>query len=181
MRLMQGMSPSACVVKLASNLECAIYGASKVTDFEEVKELLLAATVAGGVDEESIRQAEAKLGIRFPPSYRAFVSHFGAALCRGFELAGLFDAGKDDDGPPLWSDVVAATTQRRRISGGLIPNEYVPVSDDGGDYTFFLDMSRANAEGECPVVAIGPGADAVVVAEDFFDFVKRSFEGSLSF
>jgi hypothetical protein len=63
----------------------------------------------------------------------------------------------------------------------MIPNEYVPISDNGGDYTYCLDTSRSNSQGECPVIVLGPGADAVVVADNFFDFVLRSFSGGLSF
>ena len=54
------------------------------------------ATLAGGVGEETIQEAEAKLGVRFPVSYRMLLSQFGAALSTGFEIAGLFDASGDD-------------------------------------------------------------------------------------
>jgi len=152
-----------------------------MTEFEDIGKLLATATLPGGVEDEVIRAAEVKLGVQFPPSYRLFLSRYGAALCAGFEIAGLFYAGNDDEGPPLWSDVVAATLQRRRQSDGLIPDSYVPVSDDGGDYTFYLDTTCSESQGECPVVVLGPGADGVIVAEDFFEFLVRSFEGSLSF
>lgn len=152
-----------------------------MAEIEDIRNRLEAATLAGGVDEEMIQEAEAKLGVRFPTSYRMFLSQFGAALCIGFEIAGLFDASGDDDEPPLWSSVVASTLQKRRASGGLIPNEYVAISDDGGDYTFYLDTSRIDAQGECPVVVLGPGADAVVVADGFFDFLSHSFAGTISF
>lgn len=152
-----------------------------MANIDDIRKLLETATVAGGASEESILEAEAQLGVRFTPSYRQFLSNFGAALCTGFELAGLFGVGNDNDRPPQWSNVVTATKQLRRASRGLIPNEYIPISDDGGDYTFYLDTSHSDDQGECPVIVLGPGADAVIVADDFFDFVKRSIDGSLSF
>jgi hypothetical protein len=152
-----------------------------MVDIEDIRKLLGTSTLAGGVDAIAIQAAEAKLGVRFSASYRTFLSDFGAALCTGFEIAGLFEADGGDDGPPLWLNVVTFTIQKRRFSGGLIPNGYVAISDDGGDYTFYLDTSRLDALGECPVVVLGPGADAVVVADDFFDFVRRFFEGSLTY
>ncbi len=60
----------------------------------------------------------------------------------------------------------------------MIPHAYVAISSDGGDYTFYLD-SGGGKGGEHPVVVLGPGADAVVVATDFFDFVSRSSSGIL--
>jgi antitoxin YobK len=152
-----------------------------MADIQDINELLKNATMAGGVDERSILKAEEALGIRFPPSYREFLSQFGAAFCTKLEISGLFNAGDDDDQSPLWSNVVTSTLQLRRASRGLIPNEYVPISDDGGDHTFYLDTSRCNAQDECPVIVLGPGADIVVVADDFFDFVSRSVKGCLSF
>ena len=148
--------------------------------FDDVARLLSAATLAGGADEAAIQEAESKLGVRFPASYRWFLANCGAALCDGFEIAGLFDV-ENDGAPPLWSHVVTHTLQVRRACKGLIPNGYVPFSDDGGDHTFYLDTTRPNDQGEPPIVALGPGADAVVVARDFFDFVIRSFERTLSF
>src|SRR5215813_8270290 len=48
-------------------------------------------SVAGGASEPTISQAEATLGVRFPPSYRSFLARFGAGfICGGFEVAGLF-------------------------------------------------------------------------------------------
>jgi hypothetical protein len=152
-----------------------------MTDIESVRKLFEAATVAGGVDDGAIVDAERKLGIQFPHSYRQFLSHFGAASCSGFEIAGLFDAPNHADEPPLWSDVVISTLQIRRFFRGMFPNEYVKISDNGMDHKFYLDTSSSNAQGDCPVIALGPGADAVIVANDFFDFVRRSFAATLSY
>jgi hypothetical protein len=63
----------------------------------------------------------------------------------------------------------------------MIAKEYVPISDDGGDYTFYLDTAHLGPERECPVIVLGPGADAVIVADDFLDFVCRAFAGRISF
>ena len=149
-----------------------------MADFKDIERLLETAAVAGPANEDLICSAEAELGVKFPPSYRQFLCRFGAAQGKGWELAGLFQNEGGDDEPPRWSDIITDTLQRRRYS---IPNEYLPVSDDGGDYTFYLDTGQAGSKGECPVVVLGPGADAVKVAEDYFDFVVRLAENRLSF
>ncbi len=144
---------------------------------ETVAEIMKSGTVAGPASENMIRDAEQALGVAFPPRYREFLAAFGAALCPAFEIAGLFRSTGNDE-PPLWTDVTVFTKQMRRGSRGMIPHEYVAISSDGGDYTFYLD-SGGGKGGENPVVVLGPGADAVVVATDFFDFVSRSSSGIL--
>ena len=103
-----------------------------IPDYAEMKAVLAEAIVAGPAQEMTVARAEKSLGVKFPPSYRFFLSEFGAALCEGFEVAGIF-AQEDESHPPLWMDVVKWTHQLRRGSRDLIPLEYIPVSGDGGD------------------------------------------------
>jgi cell wall assembly regulator SMI1 len=151
-----------------------------MVDIQLLEQLLAGATLAGPATQEAIRHAEATLGVEFPGTYKAFLARSGAALYPGFEIAGVFSQAKNGD-PPLWTDVVTSTIQMRRSSRGLIPKEYVPISNDGGDYVFYLDTARLGPEKECPVVVLGPGADARVVASNFVDFLARSIHQSISF
>jgi antitoxin YobK len=147
---------------------------------EQLGKLFSGCTVAGPADNEMIFSAEAKLGVRFPESYRVFLLEFGAALCSGFEIAGLFRHAHSDEAP-LWSDVVAKTNQLRRAGGGLIPKEFVAISDDGTDFSYYLDTRCMDEALECPVMVLGPGADGPVVAQNFVDFVMRACNNRLSF
>ena len=63
----------------------------------------------------------------------------------------------------------------------MIPREYIEISGDGGDYTFYLDTGNPDANGDSPVIVLGPGRDAVVIADSFVDFVERAAFGRLSF
>jgi len=152
-----------------------------MVEFEQIKSLLASSESAGGVAVDAIREAEVKLGVRFPPSYRAFLAEYGNIHGTPYEIAGLSHETPNDNEPPYWWDVVACNIQMRRVAGDLIPKEYVAISDDGGDYKFYLDTSRLDSQGECPVIVLGPGVDAVVVADTFFDFLGRSFDGKISF
>jgi antitoxin YobK len=147
-----------------------------MSDIGQIENLLTSCTLAGPADEEMIVSAQANLGVQFPQSYKAFLARFGAALCSGFEIAGLFRHTKSDE-PPLWSNVVTDTQLRRKAG---IPKEFVAISDNGGDFTYYLDTSRFNAASECPVIVLGPGADGPVVADTFVDFVVRAFSGRLT-
>lgn len=144
-----------------------------------MKDLLKDCSCAGPASEVSIRSAEEQLGVHLPPSYRKFLATFGAALCPGFEIAGLYPRTEGDE-PPLWLHVVTATLQLRR-GDGMLPTGYVAISGDGGDFTYFLDTANADSRGECPVVALGPGVDGKVIAGDFPEFVSRAFESRITF
>lgn len=130
---------------------------------------------AGPASEAMIQMAEAQLGVTFPNSYKAFLTRFGAAGCTGFDAAGLFV--QDNDEAPMWSDVVRLNRSKHRE----IPRECIEISDDGTDYKYYLDTRRLNDDGECPVVVLGPGAEYVVVAENFVDFVIRRVNHQIEF
>lgn len=124
-----------------------------------------------------IASAEVQLGVRFPQSYRAFLAGHGAALCEGFEIAGLFFHA-DRDRPPLWSDVVAMNLRIRHHAHP--PEGHVAISSNGAEVTCYLDTAKIRDDGECAVVALGPGVDDVEVATDFSEFLLRCFEHSLT-
>src|SRR5438067_1649509 len=113
--------------------------------------------VLGPVPEERIALAEQDLGLTCPPSYRAFLRRFGAGFLFGYEIAGVPLERCTDAEPPPWTHVVDDTLGYRR--GAQLPEPYVVISSDGGDYWFLLDTSRVDAAGECPVLIWGPGAD----------------------
>jgi hypothetical protein len=136
---------------------------------------------AGAVADAVIDAAEEELGLRFPVSYRIFLSCFGSAWLAPYEIAGLGGGRHTGPEPPRWQHVVDATVLLRRALGGGIPVEYVAISDDGGDYKFYLDTGNLNALGEAPVIVLGPGRDAVVIAASFVEFIERAATGQLSF
>ena len=146
-----------------------------MADFEDLGALLAQCAVAGPASEEVISAAEAHLGVRFPQSYRTFLATSGAALCQGFEIAGLFRHA-DKNRPPLWSDVVASNLRIQHRSH--IPTGYVAISSDGAEVTYYLDTANTRRDGECAVVALGPGVDSVAVAASFPEFLVRCFEHS---
>jgi SMI1/KNR4 family protein SUKH-1 len=66
--------------------------ASPMISSSPLEELFASSEVAGGASESTIAEAEAALGVQFPPSYRSFLAQFGAALGRSFGHANpLFD------------------------------------------------------------------------------------------
>lgn len=132
----------------------------------------------GPVAEREIIAAEKTLGVRFPTSYRVFLQHLGAVwLPASYAIAGLGPGRSTDPEPPLWEHVVDVTLRLRRASRGLIPFEYVRISDDGGDLALYLDTDRWDVFGECPVIELGPGSDSICIATSFVKFIEGAVAG----
>ena len=123
----------------------------------------LLARFSGPVEESEVVWAEQELGVTFPPSYRAFVRHFGAGRLHHYRLLGV-------RGDSLWEDVVAVN----HLAFPRPPAHLLRVAEALDDHTFHLDISRADEEGEYPVVAFGPGARGRVVAPSFLAFLRRA-------
>jgi len=135
-------------------------------------ELLAQSDIAdfhGAKSEELIRQAENALDLRFPPTYRAFVSRFGCGGLRGYEFYGLIDENFVNSGIPnaVWLAL------RDRIDYGL-PKSFIPICDTGLGGYYVIDVSQINADGDSPVIEFWPGAPDPIgkncIAKDFGEF-----------
>lgn len=132
----------------------------------------------GPVADSDIAAAEESLGVRFPTTYRVFLKHFGAAwLPESFEIAGLGPGRCTDPAPPLWVHVVDINARSRRTSR----TELIRFSGDGSDCAFYLDTGSVDANGECPVIALGPGRDNDIIAHSFVEFVECAVSGRLEY
>ncbi len=113
---------------------------------------------AGPRPSELIEVAERAVGIRFPPTYRRFLSDYGALSLGGTEIYGVIDDDFEDSSIPdaIWHNL----TSRRE---GLFSFYAV-----GEGTEFCLDTTRTAADGEMPVVAVDPsGEGREEVAPDF--------------
>lgn len=120
----------------------------------------------GGLGEEDIARAEAELAATFPPSYRFFLGEVGSCEAGGVDLLGIYRTSARGD---QLLGTVSATLDARddeRFPPDLLVIEY---DDVGGIIS--LDSSEQNENGEYPVVAWDPGAEArggpERLAEDF--------------
>jgi len=141
---------------------------------QSVATVLDQADCSGAVSEEFISAVERQYGLAFHSEYRAFLSRYGAALLSGFELHGLLPSAIEGE-PPYWTDI-RALLGKQSLNG--LPSSLVPISDDGGDFKFYL--SCAAGPGLGTVLVYGPGADGKPVSHGFFEFVERAARGSIS-
>lgn len=125
----------------------------------------------GPASSAAVAEAERALGVRFPPSYRAFVERYGAGSIAGRELYGVLD-DPVAPGPPN----VVWVTERARQDFGL-PRQFVVLVDFDDSSAVALDSSLSASDGEQPVLRIWPGEPGDVIdselARDFGAFLKR--------
>lgn len=126
----------------------------------------------GPATESRVHDAEDALQIKFPPSYRNFLLHIGAI----HDIAGLPDPPPSGE-MSYWLDVVELTNSMLTdLHGERHDRHLLYLSSDGGDLCYYLDSSRVDQDGEYPVVILGPGYDSVILAKNFFEFVKLSYD-----
>lgn len=131
--------------------------------------------VSGPVGDDSIAQAEAILGVKFPAEYCELLRHYGAVSAPGVEVYGLLDRAVDGS-PPMWQDVVSVTKKLREWNQiGAEKKEFLPFSDDGTGVYFFFDTSKAP---ETSIFAAGPGVEKKFDI-DLFSFLVNLSEGQL--
>lgn len=110
----------------------------------------------GSVKEETlIIQAEEKLELKFPPTYRGFLKKYGCVEFCGNEYYGIW---KKDLLGTSGSALMKITLGDRKEWG--LPHKYIIVGAPGYGPYDAIDTSKPDANGECPVVEIdGPYKD----------------------
>lgn len=117
-------------------------------------------------DGHVISACEEMLGVKFPQSYRDFLSSFGALSVGDSSISGILNNSVDDIG----GGSVVGDTQRLRQEYGLPVNLVVIESDDEAPYC--LDVAQPTLDGECYVVCYElHNAHSSVVAKSFTAWV----------
>lgn len=134
----------------------------------------------GQKDDKLISRGESVLGVRFPPSYKAFLSRYGCGDIAGREFYGIIGNDFENAGVP---DAVWFTLRERKESG--LPDSFVIVYDFGEGTYSALDCSERNEADECPVVAWTPGAseagsETELISEDYGRFLRETIENALT-
>jgi antitoxin YobK len=106
---------------------------------------------SGSNGEAGTREAEDRLGLRFPPSYRAFLNSAGSGTFGWYEIYGLV-TDLDAPGPP---NVVWETRQAREKF--QLPARFVLLVGLDDSSAYALDLEEVSALSEAPVVQIWPG------------------------
>ena len=138
-----------------------------------------AAFFVGEKSPELVEKAELALGVRFPPSYREFVSKLGCGGIGSLEIYGITSDNFENARVPngIW-----LTLEERRSIG--LPDHLILIYSLGEGTTYALDTSQRGEDGECPVVAwpVGGSSDSrlEVIAKDFGEFLLSMVREELS-
>jgi len=120
---------------------------------------------------QDIQQAETALGVSFPPSYRDFLSRYGAISIGDRRcISGVIDNSPLDPGG---TSVVGDTLRFRKE--WQLPVHYVVIQADD-DAPYCIDAQNRDAAGEAAVVCFELHSRlATVIARSFPEWVERFF------
>lgn len=107
-----------------------------------------ACKVGRGASSRAVADAEAVLGVVFPPSLREYLTRFGWVEMADREFFGL------GDGVPQFLELVRITTSERTEAGAPLPRSLIPLLNDGGGNLY------------CVVATPGSSNDGMVVLWD---------------
>jgi uncharacterized protein (TIGR02996 family) len=143
---------------------------------------------APAAERRAIERAERRMGVPFPPSYRAFVSrHDGLCLksrpygtLRTQQVYGVTQGrrGRRWEHTAVVRDCAREQAERAPHGGWRCMRQAIEVYDSGGSgNNFFLLCGLTDEEGECPVAEVShENEKAVVVASCFPAFLWFLFE-----
>ena len=147
-------------------------------EFEHALELIRAHSdlvdFSGPKDKKLIESAERALGLRFPPSYRAFLKKLGCGGVAGEEFYGVVDENFYDSGIP---DGIWETLSRREKFG--FPQHLIIIATTGFGPDYVLDSSSPGPDGEYPVVLWNFDRVEEVVADSFGSFFLEQIKKAL--
>ena len=98
--------------------------------------------IAGPQPESAIVDLEAALGVRLPPSYRAFLARYGSLGLAGSMISGIIDGEIRGDGAG-W---ICGDTEQFRAERGLPAHLLVIQVDEDAPYCLDTRATKAGAE-----------------------------------
>jgi hypothetical protein len=154
-----------------------------MSDLEEAIQLVNAHSQLVRVRYDSqptarIAQAEAALGVQFPPTFRQYLRTFGKLTFAGTEFYGIPARREIEESYLIWAT-------RKQVEDGFMPHGMVIVADDGMGSDFVMDLRKVIAGDEGPVVYWHPGESTPdntleIVAENFGKFFKQEVEAAIA-
>lgn len=99
-----------------------------------------------GVADEWIEAAEARLDIKFPPSYIWWLKNYCGGEIYGEEVYSIYEVDFDE---VVGGDIVYVNELNRE--GGHTTNEVLVIHSTDIDGTYFFKLTEKDASGEYPV------------------------------
>ncbi len=137
------------------------------------------ADFVGARNDKLISLAETVLGLKFPPTYRAFLKKYGCGDIAGKEFYGLISENFENSSIP---DSVWLTLSERSTS--QLPIDLILISSTGDGAYYAINCSKRFDNQEHPIVIWEPGtanpiAQLEIVSRDFGEFLLDTLEEAL--
>lgn len=132
--------------------------------------------------ELNVENAEKILQVKFPRSYRMFLTRYGWLMSAWEDIYGLTNENDFDNAG--YHNIVKLCVEKRTKENPSFPNYLIPIHALGNGELSCLDTSQMNENEECPVVAwyFGatlPNGKLEVLAEDFGAFLLEKIRWGL--
>jgi len=122
----------------------------------------------GGVSQNAILDAESKIGLNIPNSYKQYLLRYGAAIFEdNYELFGLPSSSEHQDEQSFFSNLIVEAERYIEQKGfeGMIH-----ILHNGCSDAYFLDTQNGTEE-DCPVVLSNSNVGFVRYSDTFEDFL----------
>jgi len=143
-----------------------------IQDYEEARLMIEKSDEAdfeGEKDLKLIEAAENALALKFPPSYRRFLSELGCGDIGGEEFYGIIDDNFVASSVPngIW-----LTLDERKCNN--LSHDFILIYGDGSDGYCAIDTSSKSEDGENQVVRLSiDNSKSEFVASSFGTFLKE--------
>ncbi|HRH96450.1 MAG TPA: SMI1/KNR4 family protein [Prosthecobacter sp.] len=143
-------------------------------DYETAKQMMSDAETDfdGSKAEYLIEKAEQVLHLKFPPTYRRFLSEFGCGGVEGFELYGIIGENFENSGIP---DAIWYTLQLRKSIHLDLRLVVIAVAGDGCFYAIDTSDNDCEGEGSVSIYSID-GSTREKVASSFGAFLLKQVQ-----
>jgi hypothetical protein len=120
-------------------------------DYHAAKSILedIGGDFVGPRSEALVAAAERVLGLRFPPSYRLFLSDLGCGDFNGVEIYGIISDEFMSSSAPNAIWLTLQSRQEINLSDG-----YIIIGDVGDGNRYAIDTRQVSDSGENPVVLL---------------------------
>lgn len=132
----------------------------------------------GTVDDSTIKEFEAILGVPFPKSYKEFIKEYGALSFCGNTYYGITGKGKNEKKIPC----VLFVTQNFREQGD-ISDKMIIIKSSGYGPLFSIDTETIGTSGEPVIVEteLSFKRDGIkkIVADNYGEFILKSISEAI--
>ena len=119
----------------------------------------------GKKDLSLIKKSEIALNLKFPPTYKKFLTILGCGDICGLEFYGVINDDFDNSSIP---DAIWLTLNERKAG---LPDNLIIIYSAGDGLYYALDTNNVDANDENPVIAYDTNGNTKKISDNFGSFI----------